>query len=60
MMRSRIEHPYKKHEGTPNWALLSRAIDDLVANGDLEEKTNRVYVVGYLCQALSPPEKNKS
>jgi hypothetical protein len=48
-----INHPYKAHEGTPQWQVLNEALDALVKNGDIKETTNRVYIVGYLCQALA-------
>ena len=48
-----IQHPYKRYEATSTWKLLDKAIGDLVENGDLEETTNRLYIVGYLCQTLS-------
>lgn len=51
--QSSIQHPYKEFEGTARWRLVNRAIDALVKNGDLEEKTNRVYIVGYICHMLS-------
>ena len=50
---SDIQHPYKKYEATSTWELLNKAIGDLVENGDLEETTNRHYIVGYLCLTLS-------
>jgi hypothetical protein len=48
-----IQHPYKRYEASPQWQILNEALDALVENGDLQETTNRVYVVGYLCQALA-------
>ena len=48
-----LEHPYKRYEGSPQWQTLNEAVDALVKNGDLRETTNRVYIVGYLCQALA-------
>jgi hypothetical protein len=41
-----------EYEGTTTWTLVEEAIDKLVLNGDLVEKTNRNYITGYLCQIL--------
>ena len=38
---------------TKIWMVLERGIQDLVANEDLEEKTNRKYLIGYLAKCLS-------
>lgn len=46
-------HPYRQWEGTARWAVLDRALAELVENRDLVESTRHEYVVGYLCQALS-------
>ena len=35
------------------WHAVETAIFDLVANGDLVERTNRKYIVGYVCKALN-------
>jgi len=45
-------HPYKAHEKTELWEVVSRAIADLVENGDVAEETAREYIVGYLCEKL--------
>jgi hypothetical protein len=47
------QFPYKKYEGGELWRSIDAALDDLVRNGDLQEKTARRYIVGYLCQALA-------
>jgi hypothetical protein len=49
---SKTSHPYKKYEGDPIWRALEKAIKALVKNGDLEEKTARSHIVGYLTQSL--------
>lgn len=49
---SNHEHPYVLYENTQNWKLLSGAIEDLVKNSDLIERTNRAHIVGYLCKIL--------
>ena len=48
----RSEFPYEKFESTIIWNVVDRAIDDLVNNTDIEEKTDRGYIVGYLCKIL--------
>ena len=47
-----MAHPYVKLEGTPIWIAVASAIDDLVQNNDLVEKTPRSYIVGYLSQRI--------
>jgi hypothetical protein len=41
-----------KLEGTPIWIAVASAIDDLVQNDDLVERTARNYIVGYLSQRI--------
>ena len=48
-----LRHAYQTYEGSPHWRSLNAALSALVENGDLQETTNRVYIVGYLCQALA-------
>ncbi len=45
-------HPYQEFEKHPIWKILNRGIKDLQSNGDLEEKTAREYIVGYLSKLL--------
>jgi hypothetical protein len=49
----RIDHPYKKYEGTQLWRALDKGIGDLVQNQDLIEQEHRAYIVGYLCKVLT-------
>jgi len=51
------EYPYKQYEAESIWAIIDRGISDLVENGDMEEKTARRYIVGYLCKILLESEK---
>ncbi|MEK5148061.1 hypothetical protein MKX53_13670 [Psychrobacillus sp. FSL K6-4615] len=51
-----MSHPYKKFENTPLWAVINNGIDDLVENNDIEESTQRDYIVGYLCKLISELE----
>jgi hypothetical protein len=44
--------PYRELEKLPVWKVLSRGIKNLEANGDIEEKTARHYIVGYLAKLL--------
>jgi hypothetical protein len=50
-------HPYREYEGTPLWRALNKGIADLVENQDLEERTRREYIVGYLCKLLARRKK---
>lgn len=50
MMSNR--HPYQQHEKDEVWRVLEKGIKALVKNGDLEEKTARTHIVGYLTEAL--------
>ncbi len=45
-------HPYAGYESTKLWKTLDQAIADLVKNRDLEERTTRSHLVGYLCKKL--------
>jgi hypothetical protein len=45
-------HPYKTLETEAVWAVLEKAVKDLVANGDIEERTSRDYIVGYLAKKV--------
>jgi hypothetical protein len=47
-----MAHPYIEFEGTPLWAAVESAINDLARNGDLVETTARSYIVGHLCQEI--------
>lgn len=45
--------PYEGLKGLPAWKVLEAAIEDLVKNDDIEERTQRDYIVGYLVKVLS-------
>jgi hypothetical protein len=51
------EHPYKQYESHPYWKRIDKGISGLVANRDLEERTARPYIVGYLCKMLLQRKK---
>jgi hypothetical protein len=48
-----MSHPYGQFEGTPLWVVINKGINDLVENNDLEETTQREYIVGYLCKLIN-------
>lgn len=48
-----MTHPYEAGEGTELWEILDRCVRELEHNSDIELRTDRRYVVGYLCQRLS-------
>jgi hypothetical protein len=50
-------HPYEQFVGTKQWSALDHALKELIENHDLEEKTGREYIVGFLCQALAEKDK---
>ncbi|MFB7142857.1 hypothetical protein ACFCYN_25005 [Gottfriedia sp. NPDC056225] len=51
-----MSHPYVKFENTPLWNVISKGIDELVENNDIEETTKREYIVGYLCKLINESE----
>lgn len=46
------DHPYRHFEGTRVWKALDKGLADLVENGDLDEQTDRAYIVGYLTKLV--------
>lgn len=53
------KYPYKQYETEPIWAVINKGISDLVENGDIEEKTARQYIVGYLCKVILESKERK-
>ncbi len=54
MSEERVEeHPFRQWEGTEQWAVVDRALAELIESHDLYEGTRHEYVVGYLCKALA-------
>jgi hypothetical protein len=49
---SKATHPYKKYEAHPLWPVIKRAIRALSRNGDIQEQTDRDYIVGFLCKRI--------
>lgn len=45
--------PYDRYKNTELWNMVSEAIDELVENDDLEERTTHDHIVGYLFQQVS-------
>ncbi len=43
---------YEKYMETNIWKVLDRAFSDLVENQDIEERTDRNYLIGYLIKCL--------
>jgi len=52
-----MNHPYEEFEGTVLWEALTKAINDLIENQDLEVKTKKEYVVGYICNEVVNQKK---
>lgn len=48
-----MENIYKKYEKMKAWKVIEKSLNDLKNNQDLEEKTERKYIVGYLCKQLT-------
>lgn len=46
-------HPYKKFEESPAWECLEAGIASLADNQDIQELTDRRYIVGYLVKQLA-------
>lgn len=51
-----MAHPNEIFEGTPLWCVVNKGINDLVENNDIEETTQREYIVGYLCKLINELE----
>lgn len=48
-----IVKPYDMYRSSALWKPLEQGIADLVENQDIQETTDRYYIVGYLCKILS-------
>ena len=46
------DHRYREYEKLCLWRVLTRGMKALESNGDIEEKTARRYIVGYLSKLL--------
>ena len=47
-----MESPYEEYKIDPLWQVIGDCLSDLHSNGDIEEKTDREYIVGYLTKKL--------
>ncbi len=47
-----MPHPYEKYQSMRLWTCVDKTIAKLERNGDIDLKTPREYVIGYLCQEL--------
>jgi hypothetical protein len=45
-------HPYYEFEETAIWKVVDDGISELVANQDINERTLRRYIVGYLIKCM--------
>jgi hypothetical protein len=45
-------HPYERHENTPLWKAIDKAVTDLVVNQDLVENEYHEYIVGHICKVI--------
>lgn len=52
-------HPYKQLENTPLWNIINKSINDLVENDDIEEKTQREYIVGYITKLINESNEGR-
>ena len=52
-LSERNPHPYLLFQGTPLWKAVEKGVSDLIENQDLIEKTNRGYIVGYICKVIT-------
>ena len=53
------DHPYKNFEESALWRVVEDAINNLVENDDLEEKTGREYIVGYIVKHIKEQQKKE-
>lgn len=52
-----MKHPYEEYEGTVLWESVTKAINDLIENQDLELKTSKEYVIGYICMEINKKKR---
>lgn len=52
-----MSHPYEAFEADPLWQMVSKAIRDLVKNGDICEQTRREHMVGYIAKSIHDSEE---
>jgi len=44
--------PYAELKNLQCWNIIEKAINDLIENNDLKEKTSKEYIVGYIVQCI--------
>jgi hypothetical protein len=49
-----LTHPYSHYANTDLWRAVAQALSELQTNRDITVTTADEYVIGFLCQALSP------
>ena len=49
-------HPYKEYEDSKLWAVIEKALEDLVENQDLNLCTRKEYIIGFLIKSLVASE----
>lgn len=54
-----MKHLYEEYEDTVLWESVVNAINDLIENQDLEVKTKKEYVVGYICKMITEQGEGK-
>jgi hypothetical protein len=55
-----LTHPYSHHANTGLWRAVAQALTELQGNRDITITTADEYVIGFLCQALSPQPADPS
>lgn len=50
---SKSEHRYSSLESSAVFRMVEKGVKALVKNGDIEEKTSRDHIVGYLAKLLT-------
>jgi hypothetical protein len=48
-----MTHPYFRHEGSELWHVLDTALAELEHNQDIELRTKRELVLGFICDAVT-------
>jgi hypothetical protein len=51
-MNTVYTRPYDKYHNLKLWKVLEKSIKDLVKNQDLQETTDRYYIIGYLIKNI--------
>ncbi|MHB0998838.1 MAG: hypothetical protein ACYC27_06290 [Armatimonadota bacterium] len=54
------DFPYEQYRDSKVWKVLKEALENLVANQDIDITTEPDYVIGYLAEMLSEDYKSGS